>query len=195
LLLPGGGGRRAADALDARPVPEAVQAQAHRRRRIAEASCRRRRQHRRGFLLHQWLAGLLLRLVGCKADGQVEVDVEVPPRRRRRCWSGGARLVVAAAAAGLRRVRDDIEMVLLVVSGRGAGDVQLRRLQLVMLLLPRRAAAGGADRPVRLRVDAAGDELALDVRVPIVLDLVVRPARQPPGDQRPPEMVKEDIYK
>jgi len=43
-----------------------------------------------------------------------------------------------------------------------------------------------SERAVRLRVDAAGQELALDVRVPVVLDLVVRPARQLPGDQRPP---------
>jgi hypothetical protein len=39
---------------------------------------------------------------------------------------------------------------------------------------------------VRLGVDAAGEELALDLRVPVVLDLVVRSTRQPPGDQRPP---------
>jgi hypothetical protein len=35
----------------------------------------------------------------------------------------------------------------------------------------------GTERTVRLGVDAAGEELALDVRVPVVLDLVVRPAR------------------
>jgi hypothetical protein len=39
---------------------------------------------------------------------------------------------------------------------------------------------------VRLRVDAPGEQLALDVRVPVVLDLVVRPARELPGDQGPP---------
>jgi hypothetical protein len=39
---------------------------------------------------------------------------------------------------------------------------------------------------VRLRVDAAGQQLALDVRVPVVLDLVVRPPRQLPRDERPP---------
>jgi hypothetical protein len=39
---------------------------------------------------------------------------------------------------------------------------------------------------VRLRVDAAAEELALDVRVPVVFDLVVRPAGQLPRDQRPP---------
>ena len=49
----------------------------------------------------------------------------------------------------------------------------------------RRRRGGAAERAVRLRVDAAGEELALDVRVPVVLDLVVRPARQPPGDQGP----------
>jgi hypothetical protein len=39
---------------------------------------------------------------------------------------------------------------------------------------------------VRLRVDAASEELALDVRVPVVLDLVVGSAGQLPRDQRPP---------
>ena len=40
-------------------------------------------------------------------------------------------------------------------------------------------------REVSLRVDAAADELALDVGVPVVLDLVVGPSRQLPGDDRP----------
>ena len=39
---------------------------------------------------------------------------------------------------------------------------------------------------MRFRVDAAGKELSLDVRVPVVLDLVVCPTRQPSGDHRPP---------
>jgi hypothetical protein len=39
-------------------------------------------------------------------------------------------------------------------------------------------------------VDAAGEELALDVRVPVVFYLVVRPARQSPGDQRPPAQIR-----
>jgi hypothetical protein len=50
----------------------------------------------------------------------------------------------------------------------------------------RGGVGAGAERAVRLRVDAAGEELALDVRVPVVLDLVVRPARQLPGDEGPP---------
>jgi hypothetical protein len=45
-----------------------------------------------------------------------------------------------------------------------------------------RASAVGCERAVRVRVHAAGEELALDVRVPVVLDLVVRPARQLPRD-------------
>ena len=45
---------------------------------------------------------------------------------------------------------------------------------------------GCIERAVRVRVDAAGEELALDVGVPVVLDLVVRPPRQFPGDQGPP---------
>jgi hypothetical protein len=50
------------------------------------------------------------------------------------------------------------------------------------------SVGGGAatEQLVCLRVDASGEEFALDVRVPVVLDLVVRPARQTPGDQRPP---------
>jgi hypothetical protein len=50
---------------------------------------------------------------------------------------------------------------------------------------------GGIERAVRERVEAAGEELALDVGVPVVLDLVVRPPRQPPGDQRP--LVAEEL--
>jgi len=49
-----------------------------------------------------------------------------------------------------------------------------------------RGNGGSTRRLVRPWVDAAGDELALDVRVPVVLDLVVRSTRQPGGDQRPP---------
>jgi hypothetical protein len=41
-------------------------------------------------------------------------------------------------------------------------------------------------RRVRARVDAPRDELLAEVRVPVVLDLVVRAARQAPSDQRPP---------
>jgi hypothetical protein len=50
----------------------------------------------------------------------------------------------------------------------------------------RGSGGGDTERSVRLGVDAAGDEVALDVRVPVVLDLVVRSTRQPAGDQRPP---------
>jgi hypothetical protein len=50
----------------------------------------------------------------------------------------------------------------------------------------RGSGGGDTERSVRLGVDAAGEELALDMRVPVVLDLVVRSTRQPPGDQRPP---------
>ena len=192
MLLVPGGGAAAAGALDARPVAQAVEAQAHRRRRAAAvACCRGRRRRRRGFLL-RWVAGggLLRRLVGRQADGEVEVDVEAPPlRRRRRRWRGGPRLVVAAAAAGLGRVRDDLETVLrLLLVVTRSGVPLLRCLQLVMLLLlvVARRGGGGGERAVRLRVDAAGEELALDVRVPVVLDLVVSTAQQPPGYLRPP---------
>ena len=39
---------------------------------------------------------------------------------------------------------------------------------------------------VCLRVDDAGEELAFDVPVPVVLDLIVGAARQLAGDERPP---------
>jgi hypothetical protein len=39
---------------------------------------------------------------------------------------------------------------------------------------------------VCLRVDATCEERALDVRVAVVLDVVVRPAGKMPRDQRPP---------
>jgi hypothetical protein len=42
-----------------------------------------------------------------------------------------------------------------------------------------------ADRAVRLRVDDAGEELAFDVPVSVVLDLVVGAARELAGDERP----------
>ena len=45
---------------------------------------------------------------------------------------------------------------------------------------------GSADGAVRVRVHDAVEELALDVRVIVVLDLVVRPARQLARNQRPP---------
>jgi hypothetical protein len=174
LLPPGWRTAAAADALDAGAVPEAVEAQAH-RHRTDVACCRRQHwvQNRRRRLAVA--RGLLRRrLVRREADGQVEVDVQLAPR------GGGPRLVVAAVAARLRRVgrRDPGgEAVVLGVAWRRRGEARRRQLLL-------RRGGGGT---VRLRVDAAGEELALDVRVPVVLYLVVRPARQPPGDQRPPE--------
>ncbi|BAT12945.1 Os11g0181000 [Oryza sativa Japonica Group] len=68
--------------------------------------------------------------------------------------------------------------VVVVVAGWRGGEPPWR-LELLLLVV----VGGGIERAVRLRVDAAGEELALDVRVPVVLDLVVRPPRQPPGDQ------------
>jgi hypothetical protein len=44
----------------------------------------------------------------------------------------------------------------------------------------------GGDGAVRNGVDAPAQQLPPDVRVPVVLDLVVRPPREPRGDERPP---------
>jgi hypothetical protein len=198
LLPPGGRTAAAADALDTGAVPEAVEAQAHRYR----TDVRRRRrwyfwvQNRRRRLAVA--RGLLRRrrLVRREADGQVEVDVQLAPRR-----GGGPRLVVAAVAARLGRVgRRDPAVLLGVVAWRRRGEAGRRQLEMRLLLC---RCGGGGDGTVRLRVDAAGEELALDVRVPVVLYLVVRPARQPAGDQRPPdpehtqkeaEMVRKKIF-
>jgi hypothetical protein len=98
-----------------------------------------------------------------RAHGQVQVEVGAP----RRVVGAPA---AAAVAAVLRRRRAREQH-----GGRARG---------------RREAGGegggGAQRAVRLRVDAAGQQLALDVRVPVVLDLVVRAPRQLPRDERPP---------
>jgi len=48
------------------------------------------------------------------------------------------------------------------------------------------AGAGVGDGAVRDGVDAPAKQLPPDVRVPVVLDLVVRPPREPRGDERPP---------
>ena len=45
----------------------------------------------------------------------------------------------------------------------------------------------GGDRPVSLGVETSAEELPLDVRVPVVLDLVVGPPGQSPCYQRPSE--------
>jgi hypothetical protein len=114
-----------------------------------------------------------------RANGQVEVDhaAEVPRRWRKQ---RSAVVGVAAMAAGDRRAAGAARELLVAGAARRGGG---RR----RVLHPLRGGGGGIEqRAVRVRVDAAGEELALDVRVPVVLDLVVRPPRQPPGDQRPP---------
>ena len=44
---------------------------------------------------------------------------------------------------------------------------------------------------MRLGIDASAEELPLDVGVPVVLDLVVRPPGQSPSYQRPPADTKQ----
>lgn len=61
----------------------------------------------------------------------------------------------------------------------------------------RRAGAGGGgddlgERLVGGRIDAALAKLLLDVRVPEVLDLVVRPTRQLSRNLRPPDSIQAD---
>jgi hypothetical protein len=97
-------------------------------------------------------------------------------------WQGPGRAVVVVAA-----VRRDAAAV-----SRAAAP----RHRLVVAMVAKAALRGGGGgncggtrRLVRPWVDAPGDELALDVRVPVVLDLVVRPPRQLGGDQRPPVCV------
>lgn len=97
-----------------------------------------------------------------EAYGQVEVEVEV------------AALVSASAAAAALLV---------------AGEVLLRRCTILsrghVSLFQGSERAIDVDRSVSLGVEAAAEELPLDVRVPVVLDLVVGPPGQSPCYQRP----------
>ena len=118
-----------------------------------------------------------------RAHGQVQVQVEVGAPRR-------VRAPAAAAVAVLRRRRarehhigrDDDDRA------RGPGGCRRLRREAGGAGRGEPASRGGAtaERAVRLRVDAPAQQLALDVRVPVVLDLVVRPAGQLPRDERPP---------
>ena len=80
-------------------------------------------------------------------------------------------VAAAAGAAGLRGAARPRRQVVLVAVGAWSFWS---------------CSGGDAKRAVRLRVDTPGKELALDVRVPVVLDLVVSTAWQPPGYLRPP---------
>jgi hypothetical protein len=106
--------------------------------------------------------------------GQVQVDAACKLllrrlRQRPRCATFVA-AVAGRAAAGLRRAAGACRVVRATRSWRS-----------------RRGGRGSlVELAVRLGVDAAGEQLTPDVRVPVVLDLVVRPPRQPSGDQRPP---------
>jgi len=80
-------------------------------------------------------------------------------------------VAAAAGAAGLRGAARPRRQVVLVAVGAWSFWS---------------CSGGDAKRAVGSRVDTEGQELALDVRVPVVLDLVVSTARQPPGYLRPP---------
>jgi hypothetical protein len=74
----------------------------------------------------------------------------------------------------------------------GAGR-SMRRILPLLLLLCRQGFTGlgwAAERPVRDGVNAHPPELLLDVCVPVVLDLVVRPPGEPSRDLGPPAQKK-----
>ena len=113
---------------------------------------------------------------------------------------GGALLESQAAAkaepcavAGLQQLALDDDdgldelLVLVLAARRADAEVEVEVGAPGRLELRRVEGDGGVggDGAVRDGVDAPGEELAADVRVPVVLDLVVRPSRQPPGDQGP----------
>jgi hypothetical protein len=96
-----------------------------------------------------------------RADAEVQVEVRAPGRLdARRLLGLDRRLRCCFCGGGGGGVGAGLERD----GGRGA---------------PR-------DTAVRDGVDAAAQQLAPDVRVPVVLDLVVRPPREPRGDERPP---------
>ncbi|RWW34513.1 hypothetical protein GW17_00000725, partial [Ensete ventricosum] len=103
--------------------------------------------------------------------GQVQVEVEVEVEVE------GAALVSASAAAAALLVAGEV--------------VLLRRCTILsrghVLLFRGSERAIDVDRSVSLGVEAAAEELPLDVRVPVVLDLVVGPSGQSPCYQRPSE--------
>jgi hypothetical protein len=114
-----------------------------------------------GGLELQLLIFLLHLLLARRADAEVEVEVGAPRHLDGRRL-GPDRLM-------LWRLRCDS------AGGVGAGlerDVG--------------HGAGAGDGAVRDGVDAPAQQLPPDVRVPVVLDLVVRPPREPRGDERPP---------
>lgn len=93
-------------------------------------------------------------------------------------------------------------LLLLLPVGQAYGEVEVkvrgrriqrRRRQLLANFLRLLLGDGVLSRnrspagTVRGGVYAAAQKLLLDVGVPVVLYLVVRSSRQPPGDQRPPE--------
>jgi hypothetical protein len=99
--------------------------------------------------------------------------------------------VVAACKLLLRRLRQRPRRATFVTAVTGAAAAAgLRRAAGAWATRSWRSRRGGrgsfVERAVRVGVDAAGEQLTPDVRVPVVLDLVVRPPRQPSGDKRPP---------
>jgi hypothetical protein len=120
-----------------------------------------------GLPLHR-LHGLLL---ARRADAEVQVEVGALERLPLFPVADDVlRLVAAADRCHLRLLSPE----------HGGLVVPRRRLE-------RYGYVGGVvvDQPVGHRVDPAAQQLPPDVRVPVVLDLVVCPSRQPPGDQGP----------
>ena len=127
--------------------------------------------------LHHHHGGLLLARRR-RADAEVQVEVGALERLPLAPDAGG---VVLMMAADRRRFvvllqPEDGALILLTVTVGG----RCRRLERYGYV--GRVLVDGA---VGHRVDPPAQQLPPDVRVPVVLDLVVRPARQPSSDQGP----------
>jgi hypothetical protein len=119
-----------------------------------------------GLPLHRLHGLVLVR----RADAEVQVEVGALERLP----------LPPVAAEDLRLVAGDRRHLRLLSPEHGGLVVPRRRLE-------RDGYVGGGlvDRPVGHRVDPPAQQLPPDVRVPVVLDLVVRPSRQPTGNQGP----------
>jgi hypothetical protein len=119
-----------------------------------------------GLPLHR-LHGLVL---ARRADAEVQVEVGALERLP----------LSPVAAVVLRLVAGERRHLRLLSPEHGGLVVPRCRLE-------RDGYVGGVlvDRPVGHRVDPPAQQLPPDVRVPVVLDLVVRPPRQPTGNQGP----------
>ena len=60
-----------------------------------------------------------------------------------------------------------------------------RRSRISEIQLSYRGGGGGIERAVRLWIDAAANELPLDVSVPVIFDFIICSSRQSPCYQRP----------